>query len=156
MLPQIPTHRVAAHFLLGITLACAPVVTTTTRTPSPADVVAAASENPLLQGWTGQYGGVPPFASISIADFKPALETAMAEELAEVERIANDPAPPTFENTLAALERTGRKLDRVTTAYGIWSSTMNTSEFQPIEREMAPKLAGHSDRITQNAALFRR
>ncbi len=80
----------------------------------------------------------------------------MAEELAEVERIANDPAPPTFENTLAALERTGRKLDRVTTAYGIWSSTMNTSEFQPIEREMAPKLAGHSDRITQNAALFRR
>ncbi|MGI8618927.1 MAG: M3 family metallopeptidase [Gemmatimonadaceae bacterium] len=104
----------------------------------------------------GPYGGVPPFASISITDFKPALETAMAEEIAEVERIANDPAPPTFENTLAALERTGRKLDRVTTAYGIWSSAMNTSDFQPIEREMAPKLAAHSDRITQNSALFRR
>lgn len=80
----------------------------------------------------------------------------MAEELAEIERIANDPAPATFENTIAALERTGRNLDRVTTAYGVWSSTMNTGDFQPIEREMAPRLAAHSDRITQNSALFRR
>jgi peptidyl-dipeptidase Dcp len=112
--------------------------------------------NALLQEWTGPYGGVPPFDRIAVADFKPALEAAMAEELAEVDRIANDPAPPTFENTIAALERTGRKLDRVTTVYGVWSSTMSTSDFQPIEREMAPKLAAHSDRITQNSALFRR
>ncbi len=110
----------------------------------------------LVQEWTGPYGGVPPFDRIAVADFKPALEAAMAEELAEVDRIANDPAPPTFENTIAALERTGRKLDRVTTVYGVWSSTMNTSDFQPIEREMAPRLAAHSDRITQNSALFRR
>lgn len=109
-----------------------------------------------MADWSGPYGGVPPFERIAIGDFKLALETAMAEELAEVERIANDPEPPTFENTLAALERTGRKLDRVTTAYGVWSSNMNTSEFQPVEREMAPKLAAHSDRITQNTALFRR
>lgn len=112
--------------------------------------------NALLQEWTGPYGGVPPFDRIAVADFKPALEAAMAEELAEVDRIANDPAPPTFENTIAALERTGRKLDRVTTVYGVWSSTMSTSDFQPIEREMAPRLAAHSDRITQNSALFRR
>ncbi len=80
----------------------------------------------------------------------------MAQRLAEVERVANNPAAPTFENTLAALERTGQTLDRVRTVYDIWSSTMNVAEFQPIEREMAPKLAAHSDRITQNAALFRR
>ncbi len=155
MLSRTPSHRAAALVTLGIALACAPIVTTT-RTSPPADVVAPASANPLLREWTGPYGGVPPFDRITIADFKPALETAMAEELAEVERIANDPAPPTFENTLAALERTGRKLDRVTTSYGVWSSTMNADEFRPIEREMAPKLAAHSDRITQNAALFRR
>src|SRR5688572_2602251 len=134
MLPLPPFRATAALALLGAALACAPVVTTTTQTTAPA-VAAAMPANALLQEWTGPYGGVPPFDRISIADFKPALESAMAEELAEVERIASDAAAPTFENTLAALERTGRKLDRVTTAYGIWSSTLNTSEFQPIERE---------------------
>ena len=121
-----------------------------------AGAASPTSPNALLREWAGPYGGVPPFDAISVSDFKPALEAAMAEELAEVDRIASDPAPPTFENTIAALERTGRKLDRVTTAYGVWSSTMNTSDFQPVEREMAPRLAAHSDRITQNSALFRR
>lgn len=152
---RIPIHSAAALLTLGLALACAPVVTTTPAPPA-ADVTAPATANPLLREWTGPYGGIPPFDKISISDFKPALETAMAEELAEVERIAGNPAPPTFENTIAALERTGRRLDRVTTSYGIWSSTMNTDEFRPIEREMAPKLAAHSDLITQNAALFRR
>ncbi|MGI9140092.1 MAG: M3 family metallopeptidase [Gemmatimonadaceae bacterium] len=156
MLPQILAHRFAALLLLGGAFACAPVVTTTTQPSPTADAPANASTNPLLLQWTGAFGGIPPLDMVSVEDFKPALEAAMAEELAEVERIANDPAPPTFENTLAALERTGRTLDQVTTAYGIWSSTLNTSEFQPIEREMAPKLAAHSDRITQNAALFSR
>ena len=68
--------------------------------------------------------------------FKPALEAAMAENLAEVERIAKDPAAPTFENTVAALEHTGGKLDRVGTIYGVWSSTMNSPEFQNVQREM--------------------
>ena len=116
----------------------------------------ATSDNPLLQPWTGPYGGVPPFDKIRVEHFRPALEAAMAENLAEVDRIANDPAAPTFENTIAAMERTGRTLDRVGTAYGIWSSTMNSPEFQPIEREMAPKLAAFSDQITQNEKLFRR
>ena len=151
---RIPIYS-AALLSLGIALACAPVVTTT-QAPSATDITGPTTANPLLREWTGPYGGIPPFDKISNSDFKPALETAMAEELAEVERIAGDPAPPTFENTIAALERTGRGLDRVTTSYGIWSSTMNTDEFRPIEREMAPKLAAHSDLITQNAALFRR
>ncbi|MBA3579401.1 MAG: M3 family metallopeptidase [Gemmatimonadaceae bacterium] len=142
--------------LLGGALACAPVVTTNTQPAQAPTVAATASANPLLNEWAGQHGGVPPFDRVTLADFKPALEGAMAEELAEVEQIANNPSAPTFENTLAALERTGQKLDRVSTSYGVWSSTLNTADFQPIEREMAPKLAAHSDRITQNAALFRR
>jgi peptidyl-dipeptidase Dcp len=80
----------------------------------------------------------------------------MAEELAEIQRLAENPAAPTFANTIEALERAGRTLDRVETVYGIWTSNMNTAEFQPIEREMAPRLAAHSDRIFQNAPLFRR
>jgi peptidyl-dipeptidase Dcp len=115
-----------------------------------------APANPLLADWTAPYGGVPPFDQVKVEDFKPALEAAMASNLREVEAIANDPAPPTFENTIVAMERAGRTLERVGTIYGIWSSTMNGPQFQPIEREMAPKLAAFSDQVTQNAALFRR
>ncbi|HEX8293378.1 MAG TPA: hypothetical protein VF570_16580, partial [Pyrinomonadaceae bacterium] len=118
--------------------------------------VSPPADNPLLAEWAGPHGGVPPFDRVQVAQFKPALETAMAENLAEVDRIARDPAAPTFENTIAALERTGSKLDRVTTVYGVWSSTMNSPEFQAVQREMAPKLAAFGDQITQNEALFKR
>jgi peptidyl-dipeptidase Dcp len=116
----------------------------------------AKVKNPLLQPWTGKYGGVPPFDAVRVDQFKPALETGMAEQLAAVEHIAADPAPPTFENTLAALERSGRRLDRVVRLYGVWSSTMSTPDFQAVELEMAPRLAAFQDKITQNEKLFAR
>jgi peptidyl-dipeptidase Dcp len=112
--------------------------------------------NPLLAKWEGPYGGVPPFDRVQIPLFKPALEAAMTEQLAETEKIANDPAPPNFENTIAALERTGSSLDRVGTLYGVWSATMNSPEFQVVQREMAPRLAAFTDQINQNEALFKR
>jgi len=126
--------------------------------PPPAEAAPApvVAENALLQPWSGPYGGVPPFDKVRVEDFKPALEAAMAEALANIDRIANDPAPPTFENTIAAMEGASRTLDRVGTVYGIWSSNMSSSEFQPIETEMEPKLAGFSDQITQNEKLFSR
>ena len=114
------------------------------------------TENPLLAKWEGPYGGVPPFDRVQIALFKPALESAMAEQLAETDRIAQNPAPPDFENTIAALERTGRTFERVSTIYGIWSGTMASPEFQAVQREMAPRLAAFNDQITQNEALFKR
>jgi peptidyl-dipeptidase Dcp len=117
---------------------------------------AGAQQNPLLAEWTGPYGGVPPFDQVRVEHFKPALEAGMAQSLAEIEQIANNPAPPTFQNTLEALESSGRALDRVSTSYGIWSGTMNTPEFAAVEREMAPRLAAFGDQITQNEALFRR
>src|SRR5690349_5122377 len=112
--------------------------------------------NPLLAKWEGPYGGVPPFDRVQIPLFKPALEAAMTEQLAETEKIANDPAPPNFENTIAALERTGSSLDRVGTLYGVWSATMNSPEFQVVQREMAPRLAAFNDQLTQNEPLFKR
>ena len=112
--------------------------------------------NPLLAKWEGPYGGVPPFDRVQIPLFKPAPEAAMTEQLAETEKIANDPAPPNFENTIAALERTGSSLDRVGTLYGVWSATMNSPEFQVVQREMAPRLAAFTDQINQNEALFKR
>jgi peptidyl-dipeptidase Dcp len=115
-----------------------------------------STENPLLAKWEGPYGGVPPFDRVQVALFKPALEAAMAEQLTEIEHIANSSAAPDFENTIAALERSGRTLDRVTTLYGVWGATMATPDFQAVQREMAPRLAAFQDQITQNEALFKR
>lgn len=122
------------------------------------NIVSASTEpsDPLLEKWSGPYGGIPPFDKVKISDMKPALEAAMAENLAEIDKIANDPAPPTFENTIVALERSGQTLDRVSTIYYIWSSNMNSDEFGAVESEMDPKLAAHFDKITQNEKLFKR
>ena len=112
--------------------------------------------NALLAPWVGPAGGVPPFDKVRVEDFKPALEAAMAENLEEIGQVARNPAAPTFENTIAALERTGRTFRRVSAIYGVWSSTMSTDDFQAVERDMQPKLAAFSDKIYQNAALFAR
>ena len=112
--------------------------------------------NPLLGKWEGPYGGVPPFDRVQVADFKPALEAGMAENLADVDRIAKDPSAPTFANTIVAMERAGQTLDRVQTIYGVFGSTMNGPEVQIVQREMAPRLAAFNDQITQNEALFKR
>jgi len=113
-------------------------------------------EAELLGPWTGPHGGVPPFDRARVELLAPALEAAMAGELAEIEAIAANPEPATFENTIVALERAGRGLDRVRTIYGIYSSSLSTPEFQLVERQIAPRLAAHADRIAQNEALFRR
>lgn len=112
--------------------------------------------NPLTAPWTGKFGGVPPFDAVKIEDFKPALEAAMDEQLREIDAITRQRSAPTFENTIVALEKTGAMLDRVSTIYGIWSSNMNSDEFGKVEEEMDPELAAHSDKITQNEALFKR
>jgi peptidyl-dipeptidase Dcp len=113
-------------------------------------------DNPLLAPWKGPHGGVPPFDKVKVADFKAALEAAMAEQLKEVDAIASDPAPPTFDNTVVALERAGRTFNRVSNIYGIYSGNLSTPEFQAVETEMAPKLAAFGDQITQNEKLFQR
>jgi peptidyl-dipeptidase Dcp len=125
-------------------------------TALPLTALAQTADNPLTRPWTGPYGGVPPFDKVKVADFKPGLEAAMAEELAEVDKIADNPAPPTFENTIAALERAGRAGDRVQTIYSIWGGTLSTPEVRAVETEMEPRLSVHSDKILQNEKLFRR
>jgi peptidyl-dipeptidase Dcp len=122
----------------------------------PAAARAQASSNILTAPWTGPYGGVPPFDKVKVADIGPAMDSAIVEELAQVDAIANNPAPPTFENTIGALEKTGGAGDRVGTIYGIWTGTLSTPEMQVVEKEMAPKLSSYSDKILQNERLFRR
>ena len=132
---------------------CAAMLVTGNTAGEAAD---ATAKNPLLEKWTGPYQGVPAFDKYKVEQFEPALEAGMAEQLAEVERIAKDPAAPTFENTIAALERAGRTLSRVVSIYGVYSSTLATPEFQAVEQKMAPRLAEFQDRIFQNEPLWKR
>ena len=119
---------------------------------SPAD----PSGNVLLAEWTGPYGGVPAFDKMDLAALKPALEIGMGRNLAEIDTIANNPEPPTFKNTIVAMEKSGRDLGRVFTYWGLWGGNLSTPEFRKIQAEMAPKLSEFNSKITQNATLFAR
>ena len=125
------------------------------QAPSPAAETASAAENPLLAESTLPYH-LPPFDQIKDADFKPAYAQGMAEHLKEVEAIANNPEAPTFENTLVALERSGRLLERVERTFSNLAGANTNPAIQKIERAMSPKLAAHSDEIHLNPALFAR
>ena len=114
------------------------------------------SENPLLKKWSGLYGGVPAFNEYKVSDFKPAFELAIQQKLNELDRIANNPKPPTFDNTIAAMELSGKAYTRVLSIFGIYSSNMNTAEFKPVEAEISPKIAEVSTKMCQNKNLFLR
>jgi peptidyl-dipeptidase Dcp len=116
----------------------------------------AADDNVFLAEWTGPYGGVPAFDRMDIDAMKPALEAAMTINLEEIDAIASNSEPPTFENTIVAYERTGRDLRRVMAYYGVLRSNRSTPEFREIQSEMAPKLAEFRTKIKQNEALFAR
>ena len=117
---------------------------------------AAAPDNPLLARWVGPYGGVPPFDKVKVAQFEPALKNAMAASLAELDRIANNQVAPSFDNTIAAMERSGKALERVSSIFNVYTSTLSTDAVQVVERTMAPLLAEYADKITQNGKLFER
>ncbi len=112
--------------------------------------------NPLLQEWSGAYGGVPDFTKYKISDFKPAIEFAIQEKLEEIDAIANNVEEPTFDNTIVALELSGEKLDRIHAVYGIYRSNLSSPEFNVVDTEMSPKLAEISDKLYQNDKLFLR
>jgi peptidyl-dipeptidase Dcp len=112
--------------------------------------------NPLLQPFSGPFGGVPAFDRMRLEDVKPALEAGMALALAELDLVAASPEPPTFENTVAAMERSGRELDRATTYYYLMAGNLSSPEFRDLQSEMAPKLAAFWSKISQNQALFQR
>jgi len=147
----------AAALLTGCNSAEAPMAPTDAVFELPkVDLPENLRENTLLAQWSGPYGGVPAFETVKLEDLKPALEYGMDRSLAEIDAIANNSAPPTFENTIVAMERTGADLDRIWPHYGIWSSNMSSPEFRAIQGEMAPKISEYSSKITQNDKLFQR
>lgn len=121
----------------------------------PAVPAPSATANPLLGEWTTPFQ-VPPFGELSAAHFLPAFEEGMARQKREVAAIAADPAPPTFLNTIAALDATGELLDRVDAVFGNLNSAETNDELQAISRQVAPKQAAHRDSILLDERLFAR
>jgi peptidyl-dipeptidase Dcp len=98
----------------------------------------------------------PPFDKIKDEDYQPAMEAGMAEERKEIDAIANNPVPPTFENTIVAMEKSGQLLRRVQVAFFSVSAANTNPALQKIRSIEAPKLAAHQDAIHLDAKLFQR
>ncbi|MGC0775314.1 MAG: peptidyl-dipeptidase Dcp [Candidatus Acidiferrum sp.] len=98
----------------------------------------------------------PPFDKIKDEDYQPAIEAGMAQELSEIKAIADNPTPPTFENTLVAMEKTGQLFQRAMNAFGAVTGANTDPVLQKVQAEEAPKLAAHFDAIYLNAKLFAR
>ncbi len=119
-------------------------------------LTAQANQDPLLKPWTGPHGGVPPWDMARPDLVAPALELGVALQEAEVQAIANNPATPTFENTIAAMQDSGRHLDRATTIFGVMTDNVSNEQIQTIEAEWSPRLTAAYNAITFNRALFDR
>jgi peptidyl-dipeptidase Dcp len=113
------------------------------------------TDNPLLAPWTTPFG-VPPFAAIRPEHFPPAFDRAFAAHAAEVLAVAADPAPPTFANTVEAVERAGDLLDRVASAFWNLTAADTNDALQAIEHDVAPRSAKHFTDIYMNEALYQR
>ncbi len=114
-----------------------------------------ATSNPLLQTWNNAYG-LPPFADVKPELFEPAFAAAIEEHGAEVDAIGCNPQPPNFENTVAALDRSGRLLDRIESLFHNLTSSETSPALQLVQMRMAPLLAAHSSAVSMHAALFER
>ena len=116
---------------------------------------AANSQNPLLDTWTGTFE-LPPFAAIRPENFQPAFDRALAAHRAEIDAIGANPAPPTFDNTIAALEKGGRELDRVSNVFFVLAGADTSDAIEAIERDISPLLARHNNALYLNRALYAR
>lgn len=111
--------------------------------------------NPFRTDWTGPFG-IPPFAEIQSAHFKPAILKGILESRADIAAIVDNPEAPTFDNTILALERSGQSLNKVMNVFGNLSSTDTNPEIQALEAEIYPVLTRERDAVTFNPKLFAR
>lgn len=122
-----------------------------TNAPTPTNM----TENPLLMEWKTPFG-VPPFDKIQNKHYQPAFETAMQWHQAEIDKIANQTATPSFENTIEALENSGEALKKIKAVFYAINAANTNDTLQEIAKVMAPKLSAHQDQIYLNDALFQR
>ena len=112
-------------------------------------------QNPLLADWTGAFG-LPPFGAITPEHFRPAFDPALAAHRAEIDAIAANPAAPSFDNTIEALETSGRALDRVANVFFVLAGADTGDAIEAVERDISPLLARHSNALYLDRALYAR
>src|SRR5690348_5944444 len=122
---------------------------------APAASATAAQANPFFAASTLPFQA-PPFDKIQENVYQPAIEEGMRQHLAEVEKIANNPEPPTFDNTFVALEKSGALLKRAMLAFDTVTGANTSDALQKVQETEAPKLAAHQDAIYLNDKLFQR
>ena len=115
----------------------------------------AQANNPFFENYRTPFE-IPPFNKIKDEHFMPAFERGMAEHLAEIDAIVKNPDAPTFENTIEQLERTGKLLGKVQRVFFNLAGSNTNPQLQQIQRDISPVLSAHSDKISLNAALFKR
>jgi peptidyl-dipeptidase Dcp len=135
--------------------ACGAGSTSRVGVESGAAAAALPADNPFAVESTLPHG-YPPFDRIRDEHFQPAYLAGMAQQLEELERIAGSSEPPTFENTVVAMERSGRLLGRVDRVFSNLNTANTNEALQAVEREVAPLLAAHLDSIFLNGPLFAR
>ena len=116
----------------------------------------AMPNNVLLADWKGSYDGVPPFDRVTPELFPEAIQFGIDEQRREIVAIRDNPARPTFANTVEPLERAGATLDRVLSIFGVMTSNMATPPYQALSKEWSPKLSAAADEITLDPRLFAR
>ena len=117
---------------------------------SAAQPAAAVADNILLKDWAGPYDGVPPWDKVAPAQFPQAIQASIDELLIEARSIADNPAAPTFENTIEAMEKSGQRLDRVLSVFGVMTSNTTNPQYQALDKEWSPKLSAAFDQIILN------
>ena len=121
-------------------------------TPSPS---CAENQNPLLADWAGPFG-LPPLSEIKPEHFQPAFDAALARHRAELDAIAANPVPPSFDNTIVALENGGRDLERVCNVFFVLAGADTGDAIEAVERDVSPLLARHSNAMYLDRALYAR
>ena len=111
--------------------------------------------NPFFEQWTTPYG-VPPFESIRTYHYEPAFERAMSLHNEEIAAIVTCSDEPTFENTIAAMDRSGRMLSDVSNIFGMICAAETNDQLQELEGKIMPQMAAHNDAILMNENLFKR
>ncbi len=142
--------------LLPLVFSAAALMASTSAIAQTGAAPVAPAANPLLADWTGPTGGVPPWDKVRPELFPGAFETALAERTAEYRKIADNPAKPSFANTIVPMQLVGKRYGQVMTLFGVMTSNMNTPAYQKLDREWSPKFSAASDAITFDKPLFAR
>ena len=149
MMPHDSYFRVFTFFLILLIVRGGTVLAEENSSVDQEDFV-------MLQPWDGPHGGVPPWDLVRPDEFVDTFDQAIALAQEEIEAIANNPEPPTFENTIVALEDVGRPLDRLGSLFGVHAGNLNVGPMPDIQKVVLPKMAAFRDSVTQNERLFGR